>query len=179
MAEKKKATTSSTENPLDDRLRTLEGKALTLETWLKVTLGIATFLGLSGAYLFHRAQDLTAAYQALTRQQTELESRVRTLDNELPTKATAALQRAAPDVLRAEIAPIQTKIEAVNNRVGHIRLDPGPEMNHVFTCLEESRPFDRYPANTVVIMIGQRPCTPTIRGATYFKILSLSIPPAN
>src|SRR5260370_835364 len=146
MAEKGKRTIPTAGNPLEDRLRTLEGKALTLETWFKVVLGIAAFLGISGAYLFHRAQDLTTTYETLTRKQAELESQVRTLDRELKAKATAALQRAAPDVLKAEIEPIQTKIASVNNRISHIKLSQSAEKNHVFTCVQESRPFNQYPA---------------------------------
>jgi hypothetical protein len=70
------------------------------------------------------------------------------------------------------------QLVAVNNRISNIKLVQGTEKNQVYTCEAESRPFEQYPGK-VVAVIGLRPCTPRIEGATYFAVLDLSIPPAN
>jgi hypothetical protein len=85
--------TSNLGTPVEDRLRTLENKALKVEIWLKVALGIAVALGLSGAYLFQRAANLTSAYDGLADKQ-------KRLDTELTAKAVIILEKAAPEVLR-------------------------------------------------------------------------------
>ena len=174
----KKLNPTTAETP-ESRLRTLEGKAQTLELWLKVVFGIAAALGISGGYLFQRAQELKTSYDALTGKQHDLESQ---LDTDLRTKAATILQSEAPGVLKAEIAKLvstqelQTKIDSVNKRISGITLVQGPEQNHVFNCQQESRPFEQYPGK-ILVMIGQRNCSQP--GATYFKLLDLSIPPPN
>ena len=100
-------------------------------------------------------------------------------------EAAQAAQQAAQNanrVMATQMMALQKQIDdlkaatvRVNDRVGGITLTQGAELSHTFNCQAESREFEKYPGQ-VVTMVGQRPCA-TQLGATYFKILTLSIPP--
>lgn len=156
-----------------DRIEALERKAQTLEIWLKVAFSIAAFLGISGVYLFQRAKELTASYIDLTQKQGRLEARVSELDKELNQKAVAALQKAAPEVLRAGI---KASIDGVNERINGLTLIQSLPMADALQCQDESRPDEHHP-DQIVTMVGQRDCFGKVGGATYYKFLSLQKPP--
>jgi hypothetical protein len=88
----------------DQRLKILEGKAQTLEIWLKVAFAIAGLLGIGGAYFFNRAAVLEVQYDTLARKQALLLDQVTSLSDGLKTQVKGLLQAEAPLALKAEIA---------------------------------------------------------------------------
>jgi hypothetical protein len=93
------------------------------------------------------------------------------------TQIADFIQQAKGIAKQAITGEMGAQLVAVNNRISNIKLVQGTEKNQVYTCDAESRPFEQYPGK-VVAVIGLRPCTQT-KGATYFAVLDLSIPPAN
>jgi hypothetical protein len=130
-----------------------------LESYVKLVVLAATLLGLTGAWLFHKASDLTVQYSDLSTKYKALKQQADDLDKTLPTEADKVLLNELPKVFATEMGTLVHYRDHIGLKNNHTQHFFGGDIggDGKLTTQFANQPFGRGEGQEEILQIVKEP----------------------